>query len=234
MTKTLLLAAALAAAPAALAQAPTAEHPRTDAPPRAAAAKGKDLYATFVTSRGKIGVHLLPSEAPKAVQNFVELAEGKKEWTDPETGQKVRRPLYDGTLFHRVIPNFMVQGGDPISRGAPLGASRSNAGRLFGMSGPGYEFEDELQKGTTPFAKPCQLAMANHGPNTNGSQFFLTEVPTPHLNPVPCDSRSGTCGYVHMGEGVCGCDLVGQIARAGNSQTRLEKVVISSTPPTCR
>ncbi len=230
------LAASLALlAPAARAQAPAAQHPKTDAPAKpTGAARGKDLYAVFVTTRGRIGVRLLPAEAPGAVKNFVELAEGKKAWTDPDTGQQVKAPLYENTLFHRVIPNFMIQGGDPLTRGAPVGDTRSRSGKPFGTGGPGYEFEDELQKGTQPFAKGCQLAMANHGPNTNGSQFFITEVPTAHLNPVPCDSRSGVCGYVHFGEGVCGCDLVAQIARAGSDQTRLQKVEITSKPPTCK
>jgi peptidyl-prolyl cis-trans isomerase A (cyclophilin A) len=132
----------------------------------------------------------------------------------------VKRPLYDGTVFHRVIPEFMIQGGDPLGNGT---------------GGPGYEFPDELVLGEHFFASPCQLAYANHGPNTNGSQFFITEVPTPHLDPVRCDrSPSGVCGYVRFGEGVCGCDLVAKIARLGNDQTRLEKVLISKTKPTCK
>ena len=179
-----------------------------------------DLYATFETSAGKIGVKLLPQEAPKGVENFVGLATGKKEWTDPRTGQKSKKPLYDGTIFHRVIPGFMIQGGDP----------RGN-----GTGDPGYRFADELKPGTTPFAEPCQLAYANSGPNTNGSQFFITEVPTPHLNPRPCgESPTGVCGYVRFGTGLCGCDLVKKIAAAGNSKTILTRVVVSSTPPTCK
>ncbi len=224
MNRTVLaLAAALAllVSPAAHAQA---------AKPKPAAATG-DQYAVFVTSRGKIGVKLLPAEAPNAVKNFVELAKGEKAWTDPKTRKEVRVPLYDGTLFHRVIPGFMVQGGDPLTRGEPVG--RSYAG--FGTGNPGFRFDDELRAGTTPFATPCQLAMANSGPNTNGSQFFITEVPTPHLNPRPCgDSRTGVCGYVHFGEGVCGCERVKEIAQAGNGQTRLDRVEITSKPPTCR
>jgi len=193
-------------------------------------AKG-DVYAVFVTSRGRIGVKLLPTEAPNAVKNFVELANGEKPWTDPKSMQPVKEKLYDGTLFHRVIPGFMIQGGDPLTRGEPIG--RRFAG--FGTGGPGYRFDDELQPSASPFASPCQLAMANMGPNTNGSQFFITEVPTPHLNPRPCaESRSGTCGYVHVGQGVCGCEHVSEIAHAGNGQTRLEKVEITAKPPTCR
>jgi peptidyl-prolyl cis-trans isomerase A (cyclophilin A) len=222
MKRTLLLALGLAApliAPVALA-APAmliAEAGKT--PPAADKPKG-DLYATFETSAGKIGVKLLPQEAPNGVENFVALASGKKEWTDPRTGQKSKKPLYDGTIFHRVIPGFMIQGGDP----------RGN-----GTGDPGYRFADELKPGTTPFAQPCQLAYANSGPNTNGSQFFITEVTTPHLNPRPCgDSPSGVCGYVRFGSGVCGCDLVKKIAAAGNSKTTLNHVVVSSTPPTCK
>ncbi len=211
MKKTLAaLAAAAALAPC---LAPAAEKARAKAAPP------KEEYAVFVTSAGKIAARLLPQEAPMAVKNFVELAQGKKEWTDPRTGEKTRKPLYDGTVFHRVIPGFMIQGGDP------LGA---------GVGGPGYAFPDELKAGEKPFDRACQLAMANSGPNTNGSQFFITEVPTSHLNPQPCGSPSGLCGYTHFGEGVCGCDLVGKIARAGNSQTKLEKVVITHTRPTCK
>ena len=188
-------------------------------PARPAAAKTGELYATFVTSQGKIGVRLFPEQKPIAVKNFVELAEGKKEWTDPRTRQRTRRPLYDGTVFHRVIPNFMIQGGDPLGQGT---------------GGPGYAIPDELEANEHFFDQPCQLAYANSGPNTSGSQFFITEVPTLHLNPVKCDrSPSGVCGYVRFGEGVCGCDLVGKIARLGNGKTTLEKVVISTTKPTC-
>jgi peptidyl-prolyl cis-trans isomerase A (cyclophilin A) len=202
----------------------------------AAPAAAQDLYATFETTAGKIGAKLLPAEAPVAVKNFVELAEGKKEWTDPKTGQKVKIPLYDGTLFHRVIPGFMIQGGDPSSRGAAIGATTAADGMPFGVRGPGYSFPDELAKpGSRPFAKPCQLAMANSGPNSNGSQFFITEVVTPHLDPKACpNDPSKTCGYVRFGEGICGCDLVAKIARAGNSKVRLDRVVITSKPPTCK
>ncbi len=202
----------------------------------ASVASAQDQFATFETSMGKIGVKLLPGEAPNAVKNFVGLAEGTKEWTDPLTSKKVKRPLYDGTLFHRVIPNFMIQGGDPSSQGAAVGATTAKDGMPFGIRGPGYSFPDELPKpGTKSFGTPCQLAMANSGPNSNGSQFFITEVVTPHLDPKPCPNDSSkTCGYVHIGTGVCGCDLVGKIARAGNSKVRLDRVVISKTAPTCK
>jgi peptidyl-prolyl cis-trans isomerase A (cyclophilin A) len=136
----------------------------------------------------------------------------------------VTRPLYDGTLFHRVIPGFMIQGGDPLGNGT---------------GGPGYKFENELPKPPAKiFDKPCVLAMANSGPDTNGSQFFITEgfgSSVPQLEPRLCvDAKGGVCGYTRFGQGVCGCDLVGQIARAGNSKVKLNKVVISSKPPTCK
>ena len=121
---------------------------------------------------GKIGVELTPDQKPNSVKNFVDLAEGKKEWTDPRTGQRSTKPLYDGTVFHRVIPGFMIQGGDPLGQG---------------VGGPGYAIPDEIQEGERFFDKPCQLAYANSGPNTNGSQFFITEVPTlaPERDEVP-------------------------------------------------
>src|SRR4051812_40504657 len=120
-----------------------------------------DLYAVFQTSRGNIVVKLFEKDAPKTIANFVGLATGKQEWIDPRTGQKSKAKLYDGTAFHRVIPQFMIQGGDPLGTGT---------------GGPGYKFEDEFQSGKK-FDKPGLLAMANAGPNTNGSQFFITEVP---------------------------------------------------------
>jgi len=190
----------------------------------AAPALAEDVYATFDTSAGKIGVKLLPGEAPRTVKNFVELAEGKREWTDSKTGQKVTRPLFDNTLFHRVIPGFMIQGGDPLGNGT---------------GGPGYKFENELPKPPAKlFEKACVLAMANSGPDTNGSQFFITEgygASVAQLEPRLCvDAKGGVCGYTRFGQGVCGCDLVGQIARTGNSKVKLNKVVISSKPPTCK
>jgi peptidyl-prolyl cis-trans isomerase A (cyclophilin A) len=122
--------------------------------------------ATLKTSEGDIKLTLYPDEAPETVANFVGLAEGTKEWTDPETGEKSDDPLYDGTIFHRVIDGFMIQGGDPLGTGT---------------GGPGYEFEDETDTDLT-FSEPYMLAMANAGPDTNGSQFFITTVPTEYLN----------------------------------------------------
>jgi peptidyl-prolyl cis-trans isomerase A (cyclophilin A) len=128
---------------------------------------GTKLSATLDTNLGQITCALFPDKAPKTVANFVGLAEGSREWTDPKSGQKVKRPLYDGTIFHRVIPTFMIQGGDPMGTG---------------MGGPGYEFEDETDNGLG-FTEGGQLAMANAGPNTNGSQFFITDRAAPdYLN----------------------------------------------------
>ncbi|MGC3998366.1 MAG: peptidylprolyl isomerase [Anaeromyxobacter sp.] len=207
------------------------------APAAAFAADGKPVYAVFKTSKGTIGVQLLPQEAPKTVANFVELATGKKAYRDPLTGEQKKGAYFDGTLFHRVIMGFMIQGGDPVTRSQPLGSSAAG-GVTYGMSGPGYKFADELPKpGTILFDKPCVLAMANSGPNTNGSQFFITEGAgnqVPQLEPRPCNSPSGACGYTRFGKGVCGCDLVHLIAKGGNAQTRLEKVTIQSEPPTCK
>ena len=128
---------------------------------------GKDLYATFDTTEGQIVVKLFAKDAPETVQNFVGLATGEKEWKHPATNERmVGKPLYDGTIFHRCIPNFMVQGGDPLGKGT---------------GGPGFQFKDEFQSGRR-FDRKGLLAMANAGPNTNGSQFFITVAPTPHLD----------------------------------------------------
>ena len=122
--------------------------------------------AILHTSEGDITIELFPNQAPKTVANFVELATGAKEWVDPNVGEKVKKNLYDGTIFHRVIPGFMIQGGDPLGSG---------------MGGPGYNFADEFH-GELNFDRPYLLAMANAGPNTNGSQFFITVAPTTWLN----------------------------------------------------
>lgn len=122
--------------------------------------------ARFHTSSGAFTVRLMPEHAPIAVANFTDLARGKREWRDSRDGQKKNEPLYDGTIFHRVIPNFMIQGGDPEGTG---------------RGGPGYRFEDECPPGAPSFDKPGLLAMANAGPNTNGSQFFVTVAPTKWL-----------------------------------------------------
>ena len=124
------------------------------------------LTATLHTTAGDIVLHLFPDQAPVTVRNFVDLAEGGREWRNPATGQKSNEPLYNGTIFHRVIDGFMIQGGDPLGSG---------------RGGPGYQFKDEFHPDLR-FDRPYLLAMANAGPGTNGSQFFITVAPTPHLN----------------------------------------------------
>jgi peptidyl-prolyl cis-trans isomerase A (cyclophilin A) len=130
----------------------------------------EDLYATLHTSMGDIEVQLFPNHAPKTVRNFVELATGAKTWTDPRTRESTKDPLYDGTVFHRVIAGFMIQGGDPLGQGT---------------GGPGYQFDDEIHPELT-FTRPYLLAMANAGTRagrgTNGSQFFITVAPTTWLS----------------------------------------------------
>jgi peptidyl-prolyl cis-trans isomerase A (cyclophilin A) len=123
-------------------------------------------YATLHTNHGDIRIQLFPDHAPKTVRNFVGLADGSQEWTDPRTGEKKSTPLYDGVVFHRVISNFMIQGGDPLGTGT---------------GGPGYRFGDEFHP-ELAFDRPYLLAMANAGPGTNGSQFFITVAATPWLN----------------------------------------------------
>lgn len=140
-----------------------------DAPQATAAAMIHPNGPTVVmdTSMGRITCQFFQKEAPKTVANFIGLAEGTKDWTDPQTHKTMHnKPLYNGTIFHRVIPEFMIQGGDPTGTG---------------MGDPGYQFEDEFNPDLN-FDVPGRLAMANSGPNTNGSQFFITEVPTEHLN----------------------------------------------------
>jgi len=137
------------------------------------------LYATLKTSMGDIVIQLFDDKAPKTVANFVDLATGTKEWTDPKTREKVKRPLYNGTIFHRVIPGFMIQGGDPLGNGT---------------GGPGYRFEDEFNP-DLKHSKPGMLSMANAGPNTNGSQFFITQKPTPWL-----DGKHSVFGEVVKGQ----------------------------------
>jgi len=140
-----------------------------DAPQATAAATIHPNGPTAVmdTSMGRITCQFFQKQAPIAVANFISLAEGSKDWTDPATGKKQhRKPLYDGTTFHRVIPEFMIQGGDPVGTGA---------------GDPGYKFADEFDPNLN-FDVPGRLAMANSGPNTNGSQFFVTELPYESLN----------------------------------------------------
>ena len=130
-------------------------------------AAAKNPTAVIKTNMGTITVTLFKDKAPLTVENFIGLATGTKEWTDPKTGKSMKgKSLYNGTIFHRVIPDFMIQGGDPLGQG---------------IGGPGYKFQDEVGP-LDSFSKPGILAMANSGPNSNGSQFFITVAPTQHLN----------------------------------------------------
>lgn len=140
---------------------------KPSAPPHVATfAEGAKVTATFETSMGNFVCTLFADQAPMTVGNFVGLARGETPWTDPKTGETVKKPLYDGTIFHRVIKDFMIQGGDPKGNGT---------------GGPGYKFSDEIVK-ELKHNKPGILSMANAGPDTNGSQFFVTEVATPWLD----------------------------------------------------
>ena len=130
-----------------------------------ATGESQTLRALLKTSMGDITCELFPDKAPMTVDNFIGLATGTKEWRNPASRAKMHKPLYDGTVFHRVINGFMIQGGDPLGNGA---------------GDPGYSFKDEFS--SLRFDEPGRLAMANSGPNTNGSQFFITQVPVPHLN----------------------------------------------------
>jgi peptidyl-prolyl cis-trans isomerase A (cyclophilin A) len=176
------------------------------------ALEGKDLYATLSTTQGDIVIRFFSKDAPKTVANFVGLATGEKEFVDPKTGQKTKRPYYDGLVFHRVIPDFMIQGGDPEGTG---------------RGGPGYSFEDEFQSGRG-FDKVGLLAMANRGPATNGSQFFITTSMPNYLN-----GR-----HTIFGEVIQGYDNVvklGQVPRGAMDRPTVEqkiiKVLISEKAP---
>ncbi|MGA4996037.1 peptidylprolyl isomerase [Nonomuraea bangladeshensis] len=166
------------------------------------------LIANLQTNRGLIKVELFPTKAPKTVRNFVELAEGTREWKHPGTGEKSTGRYYDGTIFHRVIPGFMIQGGDPLGQG---------------IGGPGYEFDDEIHPELW-FNRPYLLAMANagirFGKGTNGSQFFVTVVPTPHLNGK----------HTIFGEVIEGQDVVDAIAktRTDARDRPIEDVILES------
>jgi len=170
------------------------------------------LYAIFDTSLGKITCQLYENEAPKTVSNFVNLATGKQEWRDLLTGKIIKTPLYTKTIFHRVIPNFMIQGGDPLGNGT---------------GGPGYRFNDEFNE-TLTHDRPGRLSMANSGPNTNGSQFFITHRPTPWL-----DNRHTIFGQV-----VEGMDIVNKIGNVPRDERDkplkdvvLKEVIIKRVEP---
>jgi peptidyl-prolyl cis-trans isomerase A (cyclophilin A) len=159
-------------------------------------------YAVFNTSEGKITVRLFEADAPITVKNFIDLAEGSREWVHPITREKSTNKLYDGTIFHRVIPDFMIQGGDPAGSG---------------MGGPGYRFQDETKGSPHRFDKAGKLAMANSGPGTNGSQFFITVAPTEWL----------TGNHTIFGEVVDGQDIVTKISKvARNSSDKPHKPVV--------
>jgi peptidyl-prolyl cis-trans isomerase A (cyclophilin A) len=163
------------------------------------------VHALFTTSEGNFKVRLFDTDVPKTVANFAELAEGSKEFTDPATGQKTKRPFYDGLVFHRVISGFMIQGGDPLGTGT---------------GGPGYKFADEFSP-KLRHTKPGLLSMANAGPNTNGSQFFITLAATPWL-----DNKHSIFGEV-----VEGMDVVEKIGSTPTSKPNdrpVKAVTISS------
>ena len=161
-------------------------------------------FATLHTSQGDIRVELFPNHAPKTVKNFTGLATGDIEWTNPRTGKTSTDPLYQNVIFHRVIPNFMIQGGDPLGTGT---------------GGPGYRFPDEIHP-ELAFTRPYLLAMANAGPNTNGSQFFITTAETPWL----------TGKHTIFGEVVSGQDVVDAIESVptGAQDRPKQDVVIES------
>ena len=160
-------------------------------------------YAHFETTEGRFTIRLFHEQAPRTVENFVGLAEGTKEWTDPASGKKQKAPLYDGIVFHRVIDGFMIQGGDPLGQGT---------------GGPGYKFADEFHP-SLRHSKAGILSMANSGPNTNGSQFFITLGPTPHL-----DNKHSVFGEV-----VEGMDVVKRIGgvRTARGDRPVTDVVIN-------
>ena len=169
-----------------------------------AAKKGKDLYATIATSKGDIVIHFFSKDAPNTVANFVGLAAGEKEFTDA-SGKQVKRPYYDGIVFHRVIQDFMIQGGDPTGTGS---------------GGPGYKFEDEFKSGRG-FDKVGLLAMANAGPATNGSQFFITTSTPTYLNGK----------HTIFGEVLSGYDVAVAISMLKGEQAVMKSVTITDKAP---
>lgn len=175
------------------------EGPDSPAPPLNIQGSG-ELRASLQTSQGEILTRLFEKETPRTVANFVALAMGQVEWTRPD-GLRSREPLYEGTTFHRVIPDLMIQGGDPSGKGS---------------GGPGWRFHDEILRALR-HDQPGRLSMANAGPHTNGSQFFITEAPAPWL-----DGR-----HTIFGELISGLDVVARIARAGNGNTVLSRVIVS-------
>jgi peptidyl-prolyl cis-trans isomerase A (cyclophilin A) len=169
-------------------------------------AMAEDLWATLKTNKGDIVVHLFSNHAPKTVGNFVGLAEGTQEYTDPRTGETTTGRFYDGLGFHRVIDGFMIQGGDPLGTGT---------------GGPGYTFKDEFHPELS-FDRPYLLAMANAGPGTNGSQFFITVTPTPHLN-----NRHTIFGEVEDAQSQAVVDAIAT-TRTGPGDKPVDPVVVAT------
>jgi peptidyl-prolyl cis-trans isomerase A (cyclophilin A) len=163
------------------------------------------MNAVFTTSEGNFTIKLFDQDVPNTVANFVGLAEGTKEWTDPKTGQRVKRPYYDGLIFHRIIADFMIQGGDPLGTGT---------------GGPGYKFGDEFHP-KLRHSKAGILSMANAGPGTNGSQFFITLAATPWL-----DNKHSVFGEVVSGMDVV--EKIGNVATSKPGDRPLKPVVVQS------
>ncbi len=168
-------------------------------------ARQPGTYAILDTTEGTIVVRLFENDAPVTVKNFIELAEGTREWSHPTTREKSNKPLYNGTIFHRVIPDFMIQGGDPTGTG---------------MGGPGYKFQDETKGSPHSFDKKGKLAMANSGPGTNGSQFFITVAPTTWLT-----GNHTIFGEVVEGQDVA--DKISKVPRGGQDKPKTDVVLNS-------
>ena len=165
------------------------------------------VYAIFDTTEGTIVCRMFEQDAPVTVKNFIELAEGTRDWEHPRGGKKSNTPLYHGTIFHRVIPDFMIQGGDPLGTGT---------------GGPGYRFQDETKNSPHRFDKPGKLAMANSGPNTNGSQFFITVAPTQWLT-----GNHTIFGEVVEGQGIA--DKISKVPRGRQDKPNNDVVLNSVT-----
>ena len=194
------------APPAPSAEKPSAAKPEASATPAVSAAKhGPGVYAHITTNHGAMIAKLYDKDVPKTVENFVALAEGKKQWRNPRTNTMVRRPYYNNLTFHRIIPKFMIQGGDPEGSG---------------MGGPGFTFADEFNP-KLRHSKAGILSMANRGPDTNGGQFFITLAPTPHLN-----DRHSVFGEVVDGTNTL--MAIGKVPTNGGEGRPLKPVVIKS------
>ncbi len=178
--------------------------PKEKAATKADMKKGKNMIAVFKTNKGQFKIKLFNEQAPKTVENFVGLAEGTKEFTNRKTGKAEKKPFYNGLIFHRVIPNFMIQGGCPLGTGT---------------GDPGYKFEDEFNK-DLKHSKPGILSMANSGPNSNGSQFFITVATTPWL-----DGK-----HTIFGEVIEGMDIVKAISevKKGPNDKPVQEVIIET------